>query len=109
MINYSNGFINFSFARLTQPFFLGKLIDYYASENPAVNDAYIYSGAIVLTCALNVLSTHAYMQVNFHVGMKLRVAACSLIYRKSLKLSKNALIDTTSGQIVNLLSNDVGR
>jgi ATP-binding cassette subfamily C (CFTR/MRP) protein 4 len=101
--------MNFPSARLTQPFFLQKLIDFYASENPTVNDAYIYSGAIVLTCALNVLATNACLHANLQVGMKLRVAACSLIYRKSLKLSKNAVIDTTSGQIVNLLSNDVGR
>lgn len=41
--------------------------------------------------------------------MQMRVAASSMLYRKVLKLTKNALERSSIGQVVNLLSNDVSR
>ncbi|XP_058458133.1 probable multidrug resistance-associated protein lethal(2)03659 [Malaya genurostris] len=95
--------------KLTQPIFLGALVGYYSQQNGNINDAYLYAAAVVLCSAISVLFMHSYMLSQLHLGMKLRIAACSMIYRKSLRLSKTALGDTTAGQVVNLLSNDVGR
>uniref|UniRef100_A0A1B0C9L7 Uncharacterized protein n=1 Tax=Lutzomyia longipalpis TaxID=7200 RepID=A0A1B0C9L7_LUTLO len=94
---------------VSQPLFLGGLIAYYSSGDGVIRDAYLYAGAVVLCSALTVLFMHSFMLSNLHEGMKLRVSMCSMIYRKALRLSKNALGDTTVGQVVNLLSNDVGR
>ncbi|KAL5284865.1 ABCC4.2 family protein [Megaselia abdita] len=97
--------------RCSQPYFLGGLVNFY-SQSGELNDmseAYYYGGGLILVNILNVLFTHSYLFGNFHLGMKIRVALCSMIYRKSLKLSKAALGGTTTGQIVNLVSNDVGR
>ncbi|KAJ0181224.1 hypothetical protein K1T71_003309 [Dendrolimus kikuchii] len=97
--------------RIAQPVFLGKLVEYYSPghNNIKTNEAYIYAAAVVLCSALNVFFVHPYMMAILHMGMKFRVACCSLIYRKSLRLSKTALGETTVGQVVNLLSNDVNR
>ncbi|KAG6460722.1 hypothetical protein O3G_MSEX012179 [Manduca sexta] len=96
--------------RIAQPLFLGKLVEYYSVGNHMESsEAYLYAGAVVLCSALNVFVVHPYMMAILHMGMKFRVACCSLIYRKSLRLSKTALGETTVGQVVNLLSNDVNR
>lgn len=97
--------------RLLQPIALGQLIAYYIPNQTTISEkeAYLYAGAVVLCSLLNVFVTHPYMMGALHLGMKLRVACCSLVYRKSLRLSKTALGQTTVGQVVNLLSNDVNR
>ncbi|XP_055853123.1 probable multidrug resistance-associated protein lethal(2)03659 [Episyrphus balteatus] len=97
--------------RITQPLFLGGLVTYYSvSESPdTIMTAYLYALGIIVCSALNVMFQHPYMLGTMHVGMKMRVAMCSMIYRKALRLSQNALGDTTAGQVVNLISNDVGR
>ncbi|XP_053965144.1 probable multidrug resistance-associated protein lethal(2)03659 [Anastrepha ludens] len=97
--------------RVTQPLFLGGLVNYYA--NPSNKDdkyiAYLYAMGVIVFNAVNVLLRHPYMLGIQHIGMKVRLAMCNLIYRKALRLNKTALGDTTTGQVVNLISNDVGR
>ncbi|XP_073846051.1 multidrug resistance protein 5 isoform X1 [Musca autumnalis] len=99
--------------RVTQPLFLGGLVSYYAkpenNDSSDLSTAYLYALGVILCSAVNVLFMHPYMLGILHVGMKIRVAMCSMIYRKALRLSKTALGSTTSGQVVNLISNDVGR
>lgn len=95
--------------RVMQPIFLGKLLKYYTDDTMTKEDAYLYAGGVVLCSGVLIFITHPYMLGILHMGMKLRVACCTLIYRKALKLSRTALGETTIGQAVNLLSNDVNR
>ncbi|KAJ8955573.1 hypothetical protein NQ318_001403 [Aromia moschata] len=97
--------------KLAQPICLAKLMEFYIPNQSSVTkkEATIYASVIVLATFFNVLLGHHYMLGNQHLGMKTRVACCSLIYRKSMRLSKSALVNTTIGQMINLLSNDVNR
>ncbi|XP_056642945.1 probable multidrug resistance-associated protein lethal(2)03659 [Diorhabda sublineata] len=97
--------------KLAQPFLISKLLLVYEtpSTSDGKNDIYLYAGLIVLASFINVILVHKFNLAMMQIGMKMRVSSCSLIYRKSLKLSKSALAETTIGQMVNLLSNDVGR
>lgn len=45
-----------------------------------------------------------------HIGMKMRIASCSLMYRKALLLELCSVEGGgTVGQVINLMSNDVSR
>ncbi|XP_043503586.1 probable multidrug resistance-associated protein lethal(2)03659 isoform X2 [Polistes fuscatus] len=95
--------------RVLQPLFLGYLLRYYNTEEVSKNEAYLYALGVILCSTINIFVVHPYMMAILHMGMKMRVACCSLIYRKALRLSRTALGKTTVGQAVNLLSNDVNR
>lgn len=106
-------YYSFFFCSVTQPLCLAGLIAFY-SDPEKVNsedrtEGYLYAVGVILCSLFNVMGMHPYMLGMFHTGMKVRVAMCSMIYRKALRLSRTALGDTTIGQVVNLISNDVGR
>lgn len=73
------------------------------------HNALMLAAGIVILSALNSLILNHIYQVSFHFGLQLRVAVCSLIYRKALRLSQTALGETSPGKMVNLLTNDVNR
>ncbi|XP_041637493.1 multidrug resistance-associated protein 4 [Cheilinus undulatus] len=99
--------------KVIQPVILGKMIEYFENYDPdnqkALNEAFGYATAMsVCTIGLALLH-HLYFYHVQRTGMKIRVAMCHMIYKKALCLSSSAMGKTTTGQIVNLLSNDVNR
>ncbi|CAD1479365.1 unnamed protein product, partial [Heterotrigona itama] len=95
---------------ILQPILIGRLLQYYSNISAMTKEeAYLYAGGVVLCSAVLIFITHPYMLGVLHIGMKMRIACCTLIYRKVLRLSRTALGETTVGQAVNLLSNDVNR
>uniref|UniRef100_A0A8C0FK66 Multidrug resistance-associated protein 4 n=1 Tax=Bubo bubo TaxID=30461 RepID=A0A8C0FK66_BUBBB len=98
--------------KIVQPIFLGKIINYFErcdSSDEALNFAYCYAAALSVCTLILAIMHHLYFYHVQRAGMKLRVAMCHMIYRKALRLSNVAMAKTTTGQIVNLLSNDVNK
>uniref|UniRef100_A0A3Q1N659 ATP binding cassette subfamily C member 4 n=1 Tax=Bos taurus TaxID=9913 RepID=A0A3Q1N659_BOVIN len=99
--------------RVVQPIFLGKMISYVENYDPtdsaALHEACGYAAGLSACVLLWAVLHHLCFYHMQRVGMRLRVAVCHMIYRKALRLSSSAMGKTTTGQIVNLLSNDVNR
>ncbi|XP_044751379.1 probable multidrug resistance-associated protein lethal(2)03659 [Coccinella septempunctata] len=91
------------------PVAIGKLVSYFEKNQTRISqtDACIYAAIICSTYLIVNLSFHPAMMIKMLVSMKMRICCSTMIYRKSLRLDRNALTKTTMGQIVNLLSNDV--
>ncbi|XP_046989232.1 ATP-binding cassette sub-family C member 4-like isoform X1 [Schistocerca americana] len=96
--------------RMVQPLLLGYLLQYFSTPRTmSREEAMLYAAAIVIVTAISTLTVNHFMLGVLSTGMRMRVACCSLVYRKSLRLTRTALGETAAGQVVNLLSNDVSR
>ncbi|XP_012339560.1 multidrug resistance-associated protein 4 [Apis florea] len=96
--------------RLGTPILLGGLLRYFKkSMNETYETALLYAAGICIATAINVITLNQAIFGAFHIGAKIRVATCSVVYRKALRLSKTALGETAPGKVVNLVANDVNR
>ncbi|KAJ3620166.1 hypothetical protein MTP99_004150 [Tenebrio molitor] len=95
---------------LVPPIFLKQYLNYFLPNGTSTMKEAILSGLfIVLSVFLRVL-TFSFMLLQLSsFGMKMRIACCSLVYRKLLKLKSTTVQKITLGQIINLLSNDAER
>ncbi|XP_076579274.1 ATP-binding cassette sub-family C member 4-like [Chaetodon auriga] len=99
--------------KVVQPVVLGQMILYFENYDPDDTKAFhetlgYAAGLSICTIGLALLH-HLYFYHVQRAGMKIRVAMCHMIYKKALCLSSSAMGKTTTGQIVNLLSNDVNK
>ncbi|XP_025162191.1 multidrug resistance-associated protein 4 isoform X2 [Harpegnathos saltator] len=108
---YYGGWILFmcTVLRIMQPYILGLFIWHFDTRATSTqNEAYIYASIIVILAILMIFVTHHSNLGLAEIGMRMRIASSSLVYRKILRLSKSSTV-TSPGQIVNLLSNDMSR
>lgn len=69
--------------RIGQPLCLGKLINYFDPESQmSAWEAYLYATGVTLGSLLFSITMQPYFFECYHYGMKLRIAACYLVYQK---------------------------
>mmetsp|Transcript_5398 Transcript_5398/g.7757 ORF Transcript_5398/g.7757 Transcript_5398/m.7757 type:complete len:414 (-) Transcript_5398:3266-4507(-) len=99
-------------ARIVQALALGYLIEYFnhPSSSASTLGGYFWAGVVIVTGAIILLMMHLQFFATWRKGMQLRIAAIAAIYSKSLKLPSVGEHHTaSSGQIINLATNDVER
>ncbi|KAL3283027.1 hypothetical protein HHI36_006186 [Cryptolaemus montrouzieri] len=132
-------FILEMFVRISQPLFLKLLLRYYSADNMKAlesesvkkshytflqrlfhlydadqgpisrEEAVFFTFGVIFSSWLAIAIGHPYLMGIMHLGMKMRVACCSLIYRKALSIRLELAGERMMGNVINLLSNDVNR
>ncbi|XP_037692238.1 cystic fibrosis transmembrane conductance regulator [Choloepus didactylus] len=93
-----------------QPLFMGRIIAAYDPDNKADRSIAIYLViGLSLLFILRVLLMQPAIFGLHHIGMQMRIAMFSLIYKKTLKLSSRVLDKISIGQLVSLLSNNLNK
>ncbi|VVC32375.1 ABC transporter type 1, transmembrane domain,ABC transporter-like,P-loop containing nucleoside triphosphate [Cinara cedri] len=98
--------------KMAQPLCIGGLLSYFNSNSSNKTDfrqAFIWASGFLLGMFITSPIFHSSHLEILHCGMKMRVACCSVVYRKALRLSHIALGKITVGQVINLISNDLNR
>ncbi|KAM9312591.1 cystic fibrosis transmembrane conductance regulator [Gastrophryne carolinensis] len=96
--------------KAVQPLLLGRIIASYDQDNVAERSiAYYLAIGLTLLFAVRMLLLHPAIFGLHHIGMQMRIAMFSLIYKKTLKLSSKVLDKISTGQLVSLLSNNLNK
>lgn len=91
-----------------KPLLMGKVVSFFTPKSTLTKEmAYFYATALIGCMLLRNFYAHTwFLQVQV-VGMKIRVACSSLLYRKLLKLSPTALSKVSGGKIITLTTKDL--
>ncbi|XP_023945085.1 probable multidrug resistance-associated protein lethal(2)03659 [Bicyclus anynana] len=100
--------------RLSIPLCLEGLINYFSPSHAGMDKyhAYLYAAGVVGLMLINAAMMHPMLLFLLDMSMKIRVACCSLVYRKLLRLDLNAggkASEGLAGHVVNLLTTDAQR
>ncbi|KAK3091915.1 hypothetical protein FSP39_023706 [Pinctada imbricata] len=99
----------FDVFQFLSPLILKLLIQFTYDKSEFLWRGYFYAILMLVVAILQSFILHQYFHGCFLLGMRIRTALISAIYRKMLNLSNTARKNATVGEIVNLMSVDAQR
>ncbi|KAK3738617.1 hypothetical protein RRG08_040275 [Elysia crispata] len=88
------------------PLLLGQLVDYVEQQNTPVWKGYILAVGLFFSMMLQTLFLHRVFYSSLSLGLRLRAAIISSVFRKALTMDNMSKSESTVGQVVNLMSVD---
>ncbi|XP_052813608.1 multidrug resistance-associated protein 1-like isoform X2 [Mya arenaria] len=88
------------------PFLLRFLIDFAEDSDQPQWKGYVYSAGFIVVIILQSLFFHNMTHKTMTLGIRVRSALISSIFKKSLTTNNQARTESTTGEIVNLMSVD---
>ncbi|XP_044746017.1 ATP-binding cassette sub-family C member 4-like [Coccinella septempunctata] len=94
---------------VVSPLLLGKFVLFFSPNQTEVNwnGACFFGVSYVALSIIHYVYEQNYAMIKEELRIEFQTALCSLVYRKSLRLSQKALSDITIGKIVSLISKDI--
>jgi ATP-binding cassette subfamily C (CFTR/MRP) protein 4 len=86
--------------------FLKELILFLSGKSFDSGQAYLYACLLGVSGILQGIFHHGYFFGANRIGAHVRTLMNALIFDKLMRLRQSALVDTTTGQIINLVTND---
>ncbi|KAF2881309.1 hypothetical protein ILUMI_24865 [Ignelater luminosus] len=92
-----------------KPILKGKIASYFTPNQTklTLEQAYMYTGVLILITFTGTVFMHSYFFAIERLTLKVKIAICTLIYRKSLRLNSFFTSKIASGQAVTLITKDV--
>ncbi|KAG5875547.1 hypothetical protein JTB14_025761 [Gonioctena quinquepunctata] len=91
------------------PITLSKVVLYFqpGQEILTKREAIVLATLLILLNFLSITYIHNYLLHLVEMGIRIRTAFCSVMYRKCLKLTSSSLSEITVGKIITLMTKDV--
>eukprot|EP01029_Cantina_marsupialis_P002872 TRINITY_DN1275_c0_g1_i3.p1 TRINITY_DN1275_c0_g1~~TRINITY_DN1275_c0_g1_i3.p1 ORF type:complete len:1312 (+),score=504.07 TRINITY_DN1275_c0_g1_i3:63-3998(+) len=100
-------------AQYAVPVCLSYILDYVEDEKydewKGIKKGYWYCFALFCCQIIQFFFVNQYFHIMFRLGMHVRIGIISLIYKRSLSISSSSKQQSSTGKIVNLMSNDATR